>query len=105
MQRQDGLLSIRHAAGRGRGLFTVQDLAPKTRILLVPQPPAATIQTEDLSLTCYSCYKPQKDPLNAFQEEIESRLKICGGCKVVKFCDQVQEQSITHVFVQEASVC
>ncbi|KIX06381.1 uncharacterized protein Z518_04357 [Rhinocladiella mackenziei CBS 650.93] len=78
----------KHSEGRGNGLFASQDTAPKSRVIFVERPLLIALETSKLSTHCYTCLRSPEDSCYAIVNGGAPSLKICSGCKVVKFCDK-----------------
>lgn len=68
----------------GRGLFATQDISPEASILQVKAPLAYALNTEELNNTCEWCLLSRDDGLGP-----DSTLRVCKGCKVVRYCSTV----------------
>ena len=71
----------------GMGLFTSKSLGPGELVLRDTRPLGCVLDTPLLEQHCAWCLKGQNSVHMEAEEEIV--LKKCGGCSVVKFCNQV----------------
>lgn len=71
----------------GMGLFTSKSLGPGELVLKDTRPLGCVLDTPLLEQHCAWCLKGQNSVHMEAEEEII--LKKCGGCSVVKFCNQV----------------
>lgn len=71
----------------GMGLFTSKSLGPGELVLRDTRPLGCVLDTPLLGQHCAWCLKDQN--LVHMEAEEEIVLKKCGGCSVVKFCNQV----------------
>lgn len=71
----------------GMGLFTSKSLGPGELVLRDTRPLGCVLDTPLLEQHCAWCLKGQNSVHIEAEEEIV--LKKCGGCSVVKFCNQV----------------
>lgn len=71
----------------GMGLFTSKSLGPGQLVLRDTRPLGCVLDTPLLEQHCAWCLKGQNSVHMEAEEEMI--LKKCGGCSVVKFCNQV----------------
>ncbi|KIW90463.1 uncharacterized protein Z519_09109 [Cladophialophora bantiana CBS 173.52] len=73
---------------RGKGIFAVHDIAPKSEVLFVARPLMVALDTSQLQTRCYYCYSSPGDHSLPLDMTKSRTLKTCSGCKVAKFCGQ-----------------
>ncbi|KIW16061.1 hypothetical protein PV08_06112 [Exophiala spinifera] len=84
---RDDSVHIRSSAGGGRSVHAARDFEAKSQIMFVAKPLLVALNTANLIANCYSCLKPPRE-LQPGSNGQDSTLKKCGGCKVVRFCNQ-----------------
>lgn len=80
-------LFAKNVGPAGMGLFTSKSLGPGELVLRDTRPLGCVLDTPLLEQHCAWCLKGQNSVHMEAEEEII--LKKCGGCSVVKFCNQV----------------
>ncbi len=89
-QQITSLVRTQRVEGRGNGLFATQAIVPRTQLLFVARPLLIALETVKLATHCYNCYQSPQDPsIRNGIVGIGGVLKVCGGCKVVRFCGKV----------------
>lgn len=94
---QDTIVYTKASQNRGNGLFAAQDVQAKEHVLFIARPLMVALESSKLATTCYHCLKsPENSDVSLDSNESQS-IKKCGGCKVVKFCNQVSLHSRSMV--------
>ena len=75
----------------GSGLFATGTIRPKDLVLQVIEPLVSAIDTPRLKDTCYHCLQSveRSEIGNDRDTTLETSLKACTGCRVVKYCKKV----------------
>jgi len=83
----------KHISGQGNGLFAKQDLRQAVVVLNAPTPSMVALETPKLSNTCYQCFRDTETHQGLVPDAAEQvpELKLCMGCKVVRFCGKVSK--------------
>jgi hypothetical protein len=87
-QIEDAAVYSKVVEGRGNGLLAQHDLAPRSQILFIARPLMLALETAKLSTHCYCCLDSPGDAFRLNPENPPLKLMVCGGCKVVKFCNK-----------------
>ncbi|WRT69965.1 uncharacterized protein IL334_006956 [Kwoniella shivajii] len=92
-------LEAHNIPGRGRGLISINQIKPGTRILRTP-PSIATLSNQHLQRTCHGCFltleEKQISTFSSERERIEkkmrgelkTKLNRCSLCKVIHYCSK-----------------
>lgn len=74
---------------RGNALIAAQDLLPRDQILFIQHPLTLALESKRLEDVCYHCFRLSLDQIPSFfNNEAQTSLKACTGCRTVKFCDR-----------------
>ena len=83
---QSGTFRIGNSSEHGgKGMFATRDLGLQDSIVVVRQPLVMAIDVPRLEDTCYFC---QRIPSMA-GPDLPFDLKLCAGCRCVRFCNKV----------------
>lgn len=81
------IVHARSVPGKGTGLFTSKSVPAGELVFAIERPLVRIPDNEHLAKACYNCF--YLEPPEG-RSELETRtLKICNGCKVVKYCSKV----------------
>ena len=84
---------VKKSAISGNGLFTNQKIPGGRLILSISRPLVAALDTEYVETICSNCF--QQTGGSAIGNLVAPKpLKVCGGCRRLKFCDKVTGVSI-----------
>lgn len=89
--RSDGAAAdISHAnaapAGpAGTGLFAARDLGTGELVLRLEREVVSVLDSARLAVACEKCFLTEGD----VDDNVEVKLKKCGGCGIVRFCGEV----------------
>lgn len=92
----ESLYAVKKIKSRGKGLVARRNLDPDNCIIEEPSD-MAILDNSSLEDTCDNCFAirgrpmsyPTHNPYNADEQERTKFLR-CGGCGVVKYCNQVR---------------
>ncbi|KAL9061234.1 MAG: hypothetical protein Q9206_000629 [Seirophora lacunosa] len=80
------IVHARSVPGKGTGLFTSKSVPAGELVFAIERPLVRIPDNEHLAKACYNCF--YLEPPEG-RSELETRtLKICNGCKVVKYCSK-----------------
>lgn len=77
------------APGAGTGLFATTNLHTGSNVLNVPASFATVLDKARLEDTCSNCFGTRSIKAEATGGQGVEGLKICTGCRVMKYCDKV----------------
>ena len=78
------------ASGAGTGLFATSDLGIGSHVLNIPTSFATVLDTARLEDTCSNCFGTRAIKAQATGSQETEGLKICTGCRSVRYCDKVR---------------
>ncbi|KAK5418117.1 hypothetical protein LTR06_001866 [Exophiala xenobiotica] len=95
----DDVRVVLSATGQGGNyVLAARDHAAKSQLMLVDHPLLIALDTPQLSVNCYSCFRtPGELPRDGQGQGQGPSLQRCSGCKVVRFCDKIcQKQAWSY---------
>lgn len=78
------------APGAGTGLFATSDLGIGSHVLNIPASFATVLDTARLGDTCSNCFGTRAIKAEATGSQEAGGLKICTGCRTMRYCDKVR---------------
>jgi len=73
------------AGPAGTGLFAARDLETGELVLRLEREVVSVLDSARLAVACERCFLTEED----VDDNVEVKLKKCGGCGVVRFCSEV----------------
>lgn len=89
------LIKVSKVHQKGYGVVATKDISAASQICSITRPLLVALDTPRLKDTCYACFQQAKDKhelafkQNRTTDGEEKSLKVCTGCRVVRFCDTV----------------
>ena len=91
-----GLTVVKHVQESGRGLYASADIPARKPVIIIQRPLLITLDIPRLKDTCYFCLGYDDDVKNYPNTAIwegDSKLQLCTGCHVVRYCSKVSQNA------------
>jgi len=76
---------ISPAGSAGTGLFAARDFEAGEVVLRLENEAVSVLDSGRFGVACERCFLTEEDA----EDDVEVKLKKCGGCGVVRFCGEV----------------